>query len=252
MDVAVCLKRVPDTTTKVKVRPDGKGIDPQGVEFVINPYDELAIEAALRLREKAGAGEVVGITVDPEGNETALRKALAMGLDRGILVKGGTNFDGAAVAGILAAVLRGKKFDLLLFGKQAVDDDGFQVPTGVAHLLDLPRVNVCTALEVEGGRARARRQIEGGEESVELPLPCVVSVQKGINGIHDPRYPSLKGIMAAKKKPVETVDAAVVEARLEVVKMELPPDRPPGRIVGQGVEAVPELVRLLREEAKVL
>lgn len=252
MNLFVCLKRVPDTTTKIKVGPDGKAIDPQGVEFVINPYDELAIEVALRLKEKAGSGEVAGVSVDPEGNETALRKALAMGLDRGILVKGGTNFDGYATAEILAGVLKAQKIDLLFFGKQAIDDDAYQVPTMVAHLLGLPRVNVCVGLEVEGGKARCRRQIEGGEEIVELALPCAVSVQKGINGIHDPRYPSLKGIMAAKKKPIETVTAPAAAATLEVLKMEPPPERPPGRIVGKGIEAVPELVRLLREEAKVL
>lgn len=252
MNLLVCLKRVPDTTTKVKVGPDGKSIDPQGVEFVINPYDELAIEVALRLKEKAGAGEAAGVSVDPEGNETVLRKALAMGLDRGILVKGGVNFDGFAVAQILAGVLKGQKFDLLLFGKQAIDDDAYQVPTMVAHLLGLPRVNVCVGLEVEGGKARCRRQIEGGEERVEVALPAVISVQKGVNGIHDPRYPSLKGIMAAKKKTLETVAAPSPQGTLEVLKLEPPAERPPGRIVGKGVEAVPELVRLLKEEAKVL
>ena len=252
MNIAVCLKRVPDTTARIKVGADGKSIDPQGVEHVINPYDELAIEVALRLKEKAGAGEAVGVCIDPEGNETILRKALAMGLDRGILVKGGPAFDPYPVAEILASTLKERTFDLLLFGKQAIDDDSYQVPTIVAHLLGLPRVNVCVGLEIADGKATCRRQIEGGEETVEVALPCVISVQKGINGIHDPRYPSLKGIMAAKKKTIDAADAPAVEPRLEVVKMEMPPERPPGRIVGNGVEAVPELVRLLKEEAQVL
>ncbi len=252
MNLVVCLKRVPDTTTKIKIAPDGRSIDPAGVQYGISPYDELAIEVALRLKDKSGGGEVVGLTLDPEGNETALRKALAMGLDRGVLLKGGPNFDSHPVAEILAGQLRKMAFDLVLFGKQAIDDDAFQVPTIVAHQLGLPRVNVATALEVADGKARCRRQIEGGEEVLELALPCVVSVQKGINGIHDPRYPSLPGIMAATKKPVEVVAAPAAEARLEVAKMELPPERPAGRIVGKGVEAVPELVRLLKEEAKVL
>jgi electron transfer flavoprotein beta subunit len=252
MNLVVCLKRVPDTTTKIRIGPDRKSIDAQGVEFVISPYDELAIEVALRLREKSGSGEAVGLSVDPEGNETAMRKALAIGLDRGVLVRGGLPFDGFPVAQILAEQLRKIPFDLVLFGKQSIDSDSYQVPTMVAHLLGLPRANVCTRLEVEGGRARCARQIEGGEESLDLALPCVVSVQKGVNGIHDPRYPSLKGIMAAKKKTIETVPAPPLEPRLEIQKMDLPPDRPPGRIVGKGVEAVPELVRLLREEAKVL
>ncbi|HLY74210.1 MAG TPA: electron transfer flavoprotein subunit beta/FixA family protein [Planctomycetota bacterium] len=251
MNLAVCLKRVPDTTTKVKIGSDGKSIDPQGVEWAISPYDELAIELALRLKEKAG-GETVGITVDRDGNDVALRKALAIGLDKGILIKGGANFDGWATAQVLAAVLKGRPFDVLLFGKQAIDDDGFQVPTMVAQILGLPRVNVCTAFEIEGTKAKCRRQIEGGEEQIEVSLPCVISIQKGVNGIHDKRFPSMKGIMAAKSKPVETVAAAAVDSSMEIVKLELPPERPPGRIVGKGVEAVPELVRLLREEAKVL
>lgn len=252
MNLVVCLKRVPDTTAKIKIGPDGKSIDPQGIETVVNPNDELAIEVALRLKEKAGAGEVVGLTVDPEGNDAAMRKALAIGLDRGIVLRGGPALDPYPVAEILAATLRTLKFDIVFFGKSAIDDESYQVPTIVAHLLGLPRVNVTTALEVEAGRARARRSIEGGEEVVELALPCAISVQKGINGIHNGRYPSVKGILAAKSKPVQTMPAPAFDPRLEIVRLEPPPERPPGRIVGRGPEAVPELVRLLREEAKVL
>lgn len=252
MNLVVCLKRVPDTTAKIRIGPDGKSVDPQGIEYVVNPYDELAIEVALRLKEKAGSGEVVGLTVDPEGSDVAMRKALAIGLDRGIVVQGGPAFDPYPVAEILAATLKTLTFDIVFFGKSAIDDESYQVPTIVAHRLGLPRVNVCTALEVADGRARARRQVEGGEEIVELALPCAISVQKGINGIHDRRYPSVKGIMAAKSKPVQVVPAPAFDPRLEIVRMEPPPERPPGRIVGRGPEAVPELVRLLREEAKVL
>jgi electron transfer flavoprotein beta subunit len=251
MNLAVCLKRVPDTTAKIKLASTGKSIDPQGVEFAISPYDEIAIELALRLKEKAG-GEVVGITVDPDGNDVAMRKALAIGIDKGVLVKGGVNFDSFATAQILAGVLKDRKFDVLFFGKQAIDDDAFQVPTMVAHLLGLPRVNMCTSFEVDGARAKCKRQIEGGEESIEVSLPCVISIQKGVNGIHDKRYPSMKGIMAAKTKPLETIAAGGFEPTLELVKLEMPPDRPPGKIVGKGIDAVPELVRLLKEEAKVL
>ncbi len=251
MNLAVCLKRVPDTTAKIRVAPDGKSVDPQGVEWAISSYDELAIELALRLKEKHG-GETVGVSVDAEGSDLAMRKALAIGLDKGILVKGGINFDSHAVAQVLAGVLRERKFDVILFGKQAIDDDAFQVPTIVAHLLALPRVNVCIAFEVEGGRAKCRRQIEGGEEALELSLPCVVSVQKGVNGIHDKRFPTMKGIMVSKAKPVETLAAGPFEPTLDLVRLEPPPERPPGRIVGKGPGAVPELVRLLKEEAKVL
>lgn len=249
MILAVCIKRVPDTNARPQVAPDGKSINPQGIEWVINPYDEFAIEEALRLKEKAGTGEVVGVSVDPDGNESILRKALAMGVDRGILVKGGSMFDGAVTAELLAGVLKNVKADLTLFGKQAVDSDSYQVPSLVAHHLGLPRANVVTKLEIQGTKAVCRRQIEGNEELLELSTPCIVSCQKGLN---EPRYPSLKGIMAAKKKPLEVLEAPPIEARIEILKMEPPPPRPPGRIVGKGREAVPELVRLLREEAKVI
>jgi electron transfer flavoprotein beta subunit len=172
-----------------------------------------------------------------------------MGLDRGILVKGGSTFDGAANAEILAAVLKTIPHDIVLFGKQAIDSDSSQVPSLVAHHLGLPRVNIVTKLEVAGGKVLARRQIEGGEEAVELPIPCVVSAQKGLNA---PRLPSMKSILAAKKKTIEVRDAPAAAPRIEILKMEPPPARPAGRIVGQGKEAVRELVRLLREEAKVL
>jgi electron transfer flavoprotein beta subunit len=249
MILAVCLKRVPDTNARPTVGPDGKSINPQGIEYVINPYDEFALEEALRLKEKAGTGEVVGISVEPEGNESMLRKALAMGVDRGILVKGGSTFDGAVNAEILAGILKPLGAKIIFFGKQAVDSDSCQVPTLVAERLGLPRANVVVKLELNGDRVTCRRQIEGAEEVIEMSTPCIVSAQKGLN---EPRYASLKGIMAAKKKPIETKDAPAVEARLEIVKMEPPPARPAGRIVGKGKEAVPELVRLLREEAKVL
>ncbi len=249
MNIVVCLKRVPDTTAKIKVAADGKSLDSQGVEFIISPYDEFAIEEALRIKEKIGTGEVVGVTLDPDGQDTILRKALAMGVDRGILIKGGDSLDGAATAEILAGVLKTVKFDLLFFGKQAIDSDSCQVPSYVACRLGLPRVNVVTRLELVEKKIVCRRQIEGGEEVYELPIPGVIACTKGAN---EPRYPSLKGIMAAKKKPVQILEAPKVDARLEVLKMEPPSERPPGRIVGQGVEAVPELVRLLREEAKVI
>ena len=249
MNILVCLKRVPDSATKVKVAASGKTLDPQGVESVINTYDEFAIEEALRIKEKAGVGETIGISLDPEGNDSILRKALAMGLDRGVLIKGGTPFDSAATAEILATVIKTIPFDLILFGKQSIDSDAYAVPSMVAHHLGLPRANVVTKMEIQDKKVICRRQIEGGEEVMELPMPCLISAQKGLN---EPRFPSLKGIMAAKKKPIEVKEAPAVEARLEIVKMELPPDRPAGRIVGQGVDAVPELIRLLREEAKVL
>lgn len=249
MNFIVCMKRVPDTTARIKVAADGKSMDPQGVEFVINPYDEIAIEEALKLKEKSGAGEVILVSVDPEGNETAMRKGLAMGADRGVLIKGGKNFDGYVTAAILAETLKGLPHDIIFFGKQAIDDDSYQVPSIVAHLLGLPRANVCTKLEVNGNQVKAHREIDGGEDVYEFATPCIISCQKGLN---EPRYPSLKGIMASKKKTIEVREAPAMEPTVEVIAMEPPPARPSGKIVGQGAAAVPELVRLLREEAKVL
>jgi electron transfer flavoprotein beta subunit len=249
MILAVCLKRVPDTNGRPVIGPDGKSINPQGIEYVINPYDEYAIEEALRIKEKAGAGEVVGVMVDPDGNDSMMRKALAMGVDRGILVKGGSTFDGAVNAEILAGVLKPLGAKIIFFGKQAVDSDSCQVPSMVAERLQIPRANVVVKMELQGDKVTCRRQVEGAEEVVEMATPCIVSAQKGLN---EPRYASLKGIMAAKKKPIDAKAAPAVEARIEVLKMEAPPPRPGGRIVGKGKDAVPELVRLLREEAKVL
>jgi len=249
MNFIVCIKRVPTTEARIQVAADGKSLNPQGVETVLSPYDENAVEAALQLKEKLG-GEVIAVTLDPDGNDTLLRnKLLPMGADRAILIKGGSAFDSAMNAEILAGVLKTLPHDVILFGKQAIDSDSYQVPSLVAHHLDLPRVNVVTKLEVVDKKAICRRQIEGGEEVVEVALPCVISCQKGLNA---PRLPSMKGIMAAKKKTVEVVAAPAASPRIEIVKMELPAERPAGRIVGQGVGAVKELVRLLREEAKVL
>jgi electron transfer flavoprotein beta subunit len=249
MNFVVCIKRVPSTETRVQVAPDGKSLNPQGVEMVLSPYDEYALEAALQLKEKLG-GETVVVTLDPDGSETILRnKVLPMGIDKAVLIKGGSVFDGAANAEILASVLKTVPHDVILFGKQAIDSDSYQVPSLVAHHLGLPRVNVVTKLEPGDRKLVVRRQIEGGEEVVEVPMPCVVSCQKGLN---TPRLPKMQNIMAAKKKPIDVRQAPAAEARLDVLRMELPPDRPAGRIVGQGKDAVKELVRLLKEEAKVL
>jgi len=249
MNILVCIKRVPDTTAKIKIASNNKFIDPQGVEFVINPYDEIAIEEALKLKEKTGQGEVVVISIDADGNETILRKALAMGADKGILIKTDVNFDGHATADVLANAIKDIKFDIIFFGKQAVDDDSSQVPSIVASLLNIPRVNVVNKLEINGTKIKAHRQIEGGEEVYELEMPAIISAQKGLN---EPRYPSLKGIMAAKKKPIDTKEAQTIKQTIEIIKMDYPPQRPAGRIVGKGVEAVPELIKLLKEEAKIL
>ncbi len=247
MNIYVCIKRVPDTEARIKV--SGAAIDAAGVKHVISPYDEFALEAALRLKESTGAGEVVVVSVGDASSGEQLRTALAMGADRGVLLKGEVTVDGLATAKALAAELKAASADLVLFGMKGVDYDQQQVGPMVAGLLDLPCISVVSEMQVEGSSVVAHREIEGGVEVVEAPLPAVVTITKGKD---EPRYPSLKGIMAAKKKPLEEKEAQLGESRLTVTSMTPPPDRPPGRIVGTGVDAVPELVRLLREEAKVL
>jgi electron transfer flavoprotein beta subunit len=259
MNLLVCMKRVPDTASKIKIGADGRSIDEAGIQWVLNPYDEFAVEEALRLKEKAGKGEVTVLTVGPADAAQTLRSALAMGADKGIHVKDeAKNRDPAAVAGAIVAAVKGlaAKPDLILFGRQAVDDQSLAVGPMVATMLDLPCVTDIVKLEVSkvesaGTTATVHREIEGGHEVVELDLPAVLTTNKGLN---EPRYASLKGIMAAKKKPIETRDAAgtVPEDRAFVRAMEYPPERKGGRVVGQGADAVPELVRLLREEAKAL
>src|SRR6266550_2231780 len=201
MKLAVCIKRVPDSETRVKIAADGKSLDEAGVKFILNPYDEFAVEEALRQREKAGAGEVVVIALGPPAAQETIRTALAMGADRGVLLQtAGFHVDGLETAKALAAELKNGAFDLILFGKMAIDDYNHQVGPMVAELLDLPCVTTVAHLEIAGGKGTAEREIEGGIEVVEFPLPAVLTTDKGLN---EPRYPALKGIMAAKKKPLE-------------------------------------------------
>jgi len=246
----VCIKQVADTETRVKVGSDGRSLDPAGVTWILNPYDEFAVEQALRVKEKAGAGEVIAISLGGAGVQTTLRSALALGADRGIHLKHeGPAPDSLAVARALAEAIRPLDANLIWLGKQAVDDDAAQVGPMLATLLDLPCVTVVAAFELAEALATVEREIEGGREVVEVALPAVLTTDKGLN---EPRYASLKGIMAAKKKPIEERPAVPGEPNLEVTALALPPPRAAGRIVGEGTAAVPELVRLLREEARVI
>jgi len=252
MKIAVCIKRVPDSETRVKIASDGKSIDEAGVKFILNPYDEFAVEEALRRKETAGTGEVVVVALGPAAAQETIRTALAMGADWGILLQADRiPTDGLEVAKTLAAELKGAGFDLILFGKMAIDDYNHQVGPMVAELLDLPCVTTVAHLEIEGMKGVAEREIEGGVEVVEFPLPAVLTIDKGLN---EPRYPALKGIMAAKKKPLDVKPATLGAGggELEILALTPPPERKEGMIVGAGAAAVPELVRLLREEAKVL
>jgi electron transfer flavoprotein beta subunit len=246
----VCIKQVPDTETRVKVAADGVQLDPAGVTWVMNPYDEFAVEEALRLREKAGAGEVVVLSLGGAGVTSTLRNALAMGADRAVhLTHEGAPLDPLQVARALAAELRPLEPQIVWFGRQAVDDDAAQVGPLVAGMLGIPCVTAVAKFEPAGESVRVEREIEGGREVLEVRLPAAFTADKGLN---EPRYASLKGIMAAKKKAIDAKPAVPGAPGLEVLALELPPARGAGRIVGAGPAAVAELVRVLREEAKVI
>jgi len=245
----VCIKRVPDTEARLKVAPDGKSVDSAGVKYIISPYDEYALETALRQKEAAGGGDVAVISVGEAVVAEQLRSALAMGADSAVLLRGQPSTDGLATARALAAELKAAGAELILCGMKAADDEQGEVGPMLAELLDLPCVTGVAELEVQGGSVVCQREVEGGTEVVEAPLPAVVTITKGKL---EPRYPSLKGIMAAKKKPLEEKEAQLPASRIQVRELTPPPERPAGRIVGQGPDAVVELVRLLKEEAKVL
>ncbi|HSG48876.1 MAG TPA: electron transfer flavoprotein subunit beta/FixA family protein [Longimicrobiales bacterium] len=249
MNITVCIKRTPDTETRVRVAGDGVGIDPAGVKYIVSPYDEMAVEAALRTKEALGAGEVDVLSLGEDAAVETLRSGLAMGADKATLLKGAVTMDGLATAKALKAELEGRDDGLVLFGVKAADDDQQQVGPMVATLLGRPCVTAVADFQVQDGKAVCHREVEGGMEVVEVPLPAVLTITKGA---FDPRYASLKGIMAAKRKPLEQKDAQVADSRLTVQALELPPERPAGRVVGEGPDAAAELVRLLREEAKVL
>jgi electron transfer flavoprotein beta subunit len=250
MKIVVCIKRVPDSETRVKIATDGKSLDEAGVKFVMNPYDEFAVEEALRRKEKAGAGEVVIVALGLAAAQETIRTALAMGADRGVLLQTDkVPADSFDTARLIAAELKTGTWDLILFGRMAIDDYNHQVGVLVAELLGLPCVSAVSHLDLDGSKGVAEREIEGGIEVVEFPLPAVLTVDKGLN---EPRYPALKGIMAAKKKPLEVKAVQAGAGAIEVAALTPPPERKEGRIVGEGAGAVPELIRVLREEAKVL
>ena len=250
MKIAVCIKRVPDSETRVKISSDGKSLDEAGVKFVVNPYDEFAVEEALRRKEKAGSGEVAVFCLGPAAAQETIRTALAMGADRGVLLQTDRiPADPFETATVIANELKPTTWDLILFGRMAIDDYNHQVGSIVAQLLDLPCVTAVSHLDIEGTKGVAEREIEGGIEVLEFPMPAVVTTDKGLN---EPRYPALKGIMAAKKKPLEIKPIQVAAGAMEIVGLAPPAERKEGKIVGEGAAAVGELVRLLREEAKVL
>lgn len=259
MKILVAIKQVPDTATQVKVGSDPRGIDTTGITWIVSPYDEFAVEEALRIRERRGQGEVVVVSLGPERVKEALRSCLAMGCDRAIHIHDPAlgDADTLTTARALAAVVRQEQPALVLCGRQAIDDDMGAVGAQLAELLGWPCASWIMEESVDGTGTtiRVARQVEGGLEVFDLPLPAVVSCQKGLN---EPRYPTLKGIMGAKRKEIRELKAADLglespTAQLRVLTLEALPPRPPGRIIqGDVATAVKELVRALREEAKVI
>lgn len=256
MNIVACVKQVPDTEALIKVKPDGSGIDEGGIKWVMNPYDEYAVEEALKLKEAKG-GEVTIVSVGPARAIESIRTALAMGAEKGIHISDPAldNADAYNTAAALAAAIKGVNPDIIYCGMRAIDDDNGQVGSVLAELLGLPQITVVTKIDYEEGKIKAVKPIEGAQLLIESPLPCVVTAQKGLN---EPRYASLPGIMKAKKKPVDVKDAAAlgvsVAPKSKVAKMTPPPERAPGKIIAGDDPAAKaaELVRLLREEAKVI
>jgi electron transfer flavoprotein beta subunit len=248
--IAVCIKRTPDSESRFKIGGSGTGIDEAGLKFDLDDFASYAVEVALQINEKQGPGEVVAIAVGPDSVQETLRKAMSMGSDRAIQLKTDTPpVDGLAIAKAIAAEVKDGGYDVVLFGKHAFDTSAGIVGTAVGELLGVATVTAVSKLDIASGKGTARRDIEGAGEMVEFSLPAVITIDEGIAR---PRYPSLKGIMAAKKKPLESKPAQLGPVRVIVKTMELPPERPAGRIIGEGVAAVPELIKLLQTEAKVL
>ena len=254
------MKRVPDTESKIRIDHETNSIIEEGLSFVINPYDEYAVEEALRLKE-TGEATVTAFSVGSDDSIPILKKALAMGADEAVLLKDKLTetYDGLRTARILVQALQTKysDYNLLLFGKQSVGADNSQVPSMVAERLGLPQVNVVTKLEIDGNTGSAHREIEGAVEKVSFTLPAVISAQKGLN---EPRYETLKGIMAAKRKEIPVVeledlgfDEDQLTPTLELVKMESPPPREAGNVIEEEPDvAAKKIVEFLRNQAKVL
>jgi len=248
--IIVCIKQVADTEASIQISADGKSIVETGVKFIMNPYDEFAVEEALRIKETGNESLVKVIGVGPERTIEALRSACAMGADEVLLLKTEAPvYDALALAGALADAIKKAPFDLILLGKETIDDGNGEIGPMQAEMLQIPCMTVITRLKVQGGLAVAEREGEKGIEGLTAPLPLVITCQKGLN---EPRYPSIRGVMAAKKREIPVQPAVLTPAAIEVHGLALPAQRQAGRVIGEGAAAVPELIRLLKEEAKVL
>jgi electron transfer flavoprotein beta subunit len=249
VNIFVLVKAVADSEATIRPAADGKNVNLDDVTWVVNPFDEYAVEEALKLKEADGSGEVTVISYGGDEVPKVIRTTLAMGVDKGIHIKGPRNYDALATARAINNVIKDKQYDLLLCGKSAIDHDNHSVGIMIAEMADIPSVSFVVKLEKTGNGLKCEREVEGGLLVVATPLPAVVTCQKGLN---EPRYASLKGIMAAKKKPLDEVAANTGDVHVEVISIEPRPPRAPGEILGEGVDAIPLLIKKLKEEAKVL
>lgn len=259
MNSVVCIAHVPDTESKISISADGTRIEESGIKFIVSPYDEFALEEAVKLME-GGEGEVTVVTFGPDRAQQGLRECLARGATKAIHVNGEVSrADSLGIAKVLAAAIRDVPHDLVFLGKQGVGTDNSLVGPMLAELLEVPQLNVVTKLEAGDGKVVGHREVEGAEEVVESSLPALVTAQKGLN---EPRYASLKGIMAAKKKPIETKSLAdlgldesdIYDARVRFTRFELPPEKSAGRRIepADPAEAAKEILDFIRNQAKAI
>ena len=257
MKIMVLLKRTPDTEARIKLSADGSAIDDEGVQYILNPYDEFAIEEALQIKEKGGECEVVLCSYGVEACREIIVRGLAMGADRGILITAEGTHDALGVSKVLAKAVEKEKPDIVFCGKQGIDDDNMQVGVMTAEYLGWPHVNVVNKLTLDGSTATIEREVEGGQMEVySTPLPVVLGANKALNS---PRYVSLPGIMKAKRKPLDVMTVAdlgveACQSKSEIVGYQYPPEKPAGKLFKDKPleEMVDEVIRLLREEAKVI
>lgn len=260
MKIAVCVKQVPDTETIIKIK-DNSSIDESGIKWIMNPYDEYAVEESVRIKEKESDTTFTVYSIGPDRVETALRTCLALGADRAVHLTDPlfTGTENLLTATVLAAALGAESYDLLLFGRQAIDDDSAQVAGMVAQLMSLPFISEINKLEFpQAGTARCARLVEGSTETWETPLPAVLSCQKGLN---EPRLPNLKMIMKSKKLTIEKIAAADLGLDAEKLKgqaalrtrtgVEFPPPRPPGKALDASDESIAEVARWLKKSGVI-
>lgn len=248
MNIAVCVKQTPDTTTQIKIN-DNSSVVEDGIQWIINPYDEFAIEEALQLKEKHG-GEVTIISLGPARVDKTIREALAMGAQKAIRINTDEMpEDPGVIAAALANVLKQGNYDIIFTGRQAIDDDHAQIPSRIAQLLDLPCATVVVELNVDGDQATALREVEGGHERLAFSLPAVVGANRHLN---EPRYRSMRGIMQAKRIPIEVVEANLPEPQLVMESIAYPPEKGERKLFENGAADAAEVVRLLRDEAQVI